>query len=703
MELVLDAEFTVQDPQAKDKKGSPYYPTNKLVSVQYKFTGVSFIMEDCIFFNHNELEGSGYERKDPHKALQIVLDQTTLMIGHNVKADLSWLRECGFTYEGKIWDTMNFEYLQAKGMKPGLSLEDSAERRNLDSRKSEFMANQFKLGVNVDAMPIHELREYAMLDIYTTEELYHFQKNMVDADSIYMLPALDLMNDFTEVLTDMERSGINIDRQALQDLKLKYTLEYNRLQYMLQELAQEVMGDTPVNLDSPEHISQVLYGFKVKDKEDWAEAFNIGSEMRNGVKKKKYNKRLSDAKVDRFIKDLTIPLYKTEAHQCPDCGGRGYITKFTKKGVPHKRDNKCKTCNTSGVIYKDTKDRAGFRIGHPGAAFATINGFSGGGDAIELLLERVRGRTNLSAKAQKAVDFIQGLSKINAISTYLNSFIKGIEENTLNGYLHTNFNQCITATGRLSSTKPNFQNLPRASTFPLRKVITSRFDGGYILSCDLAQLEFRVAAFLSQCPDAIQFILDGRDIHMVSAQFFFPNQEITPDMRQEAKAETFGPLFGKQGEYTEHFYRNFPGIRKWHDRLCEEALNTKQVRSPSGRIYAYPYAQRNSNGSVSPFTQIVNYIVQGFATGDIMPSICVEIYREMKKRRMKSRLILTVHDDLTADIHPDEKEEAIEIFKQCFGSVKEQCKRRFNVDINVPIDYELSIGPNWLEKTKIKI
>jgi DNA polymerase I-like protein with 3'-5' exonuclease and polymerase domains len=696
MELVLDTEFTVQDPTAKDKKGSPYIPGNKLVMVQYKFVNT----DDAGYalFAHKEY----HEDLAPnHAFVQKLLDKATLLIGHNIKVDLSWLRECGFTYDGALWDTMIFEYLQARGMKPGLSLEDCAERHELDSRKSSFMKDQFALGVNVDEMPLAELIDYGMLDIYTTEELYLKQKAMVDDDTVYMCPALDLSNEFCEALTDTERAGCCIDLVALRELEAHYTQELNTLTYTLREMAQEVIGDTPINLSSPEQLSQLLYGFKINDKKAWAEMFNIGEELRNGVWKKKYPTRMKDWEVDRVISQMTTPLYKTRAAQCPDCYGKGTIPKYKKDGNPGKKPLNCKTCGKTGVVYIQTEERAGFRIKHPGTDFVTANGFSSSGDAIDKLIERAKSKKSLSTKAQTAVDFITGLSKIGSIENYLGSFIKGILENVVPipgndnyGLLHTNFNQCVTATGRLSSTKPNFQNLPRASTFPLRKVIVSRFPDGYILSADLAQLEFRIAAYLSQCQDAIEFIKEGRDIHMVSAEFFGID-------RQSAKAETFGPLFGKRNEYAKHFYRTFPGIKRWHKTLCDEALNNKQTRSPSGRIYAYPNAVRVDADTVKPFTQIVNYPVQGFATGDILPSIFVKIYKDMKKLRLRSRLILTVHDDITADVHPEEKEIMIQVFKDAFGSVKEQCKERFSIDINVPIDYELSIGRDWLNKEKI--
>lgn len=727
MQLVLDAETTVKNPLGNKQQGkgnTPYMEGNKLVSVQYRVVGATedycykgprpspwLLSEDCVWLNHKEWHG---DERESFRQIQSILDKTTLMIGHHLKYDLSWLRECGFKYDGAVWDTMIFEYLQAKGLKPELGLAACAERRNLDARKSTFMKDQFDLGVNTDEMPLEGLREYGMLDIYVTEELFLAQQEIlkIDDDTKYMMPAQNLMNDYLGVLTDIERAGCKIDEVELNSLEVDFRKEHSSIHYALKEIVQEVMGDKPYNIASPEQLSQIVYGFSINDKKQWTEIFGIGSELRNGVSKKRYPKNFKPSELDEIIRQHTTPLYKTEASQCQDCYGKGFTIKYNKDGKQAKRNPKCKTCDATGVIYTATMDRAGFCLKVPSSKCASSGGFSASKEVISILLDRAEYtrlksvKKILSTKNQLAVDFLGGLSRIGSIENYLNSFITGIKENQINGILHTNFNQCITATGRLSSTKPNFQNLPRANTFPLRKAIISRFTDGYILSCDLAQLEFRVAAYLSQCRKTIEFIKAGQDIHMVSARFFTPEGDITPDMRQDAKKHTFAPLYGAQGEYTEHFYNEFPGLKEWHGRLSEEALTTKQTKIPSGRIYAYPNAERsqdrNGRPIVKPFTQISNYPVQGFATGDIMPAITVNIYRQMKALRVKSRLILTVHDDLTADVHPAEKELMIGIFKKGFGSVYNECKQRFGIDINVPIDYDLSIGRNWLDKEKIK-
>ena len=135
-------------------------------------------------------------------------------------------------------------------------------------------------------------------------------------------------------------------------------------------------------------------------------------------------------------------------------------------------------------------------------------------------------------------EFIDAILRHNAISTYLNTFVEGLQNFTNeNELLHPKFMQAVTATGRLSSRDPNFQNHPRGGTFPIRKVIQSRFEGGQILEVDFAQLEFRTAVYLAQDKQGMEDIKNKIDVHQYTA-------EIIGVSRQEAKAHPFKPLYG---------------------------------------------------------------------------------------------------------------------------------------------------------------
>lgn len=699
MNLLLDIECTWTKPAgAKRENPSPYLSTNSLVSVGYIFFNDEGVLsKDYLIFNHTTCN-KGCQAEN-FKKLQEVINKSKLIIGHNLKFDMSWLYECGFKYHGSMYDTMIAEYVFSKGLKQPINLDASCARYGLEA-KLDILETYRHQGVNTDAVPLNELIEYGEQDIIITKQLYEKQQSLMalSPDHAYMKKAVSLMNDMLPVIIDMERNGIHIDLKELDRVEKLYKDEYITLEKELNKIVVEVMGHTPINLESPEHLSWILYSRKVKDKVKWKEIFNLGSEIRNSVSKVKYSKRMSLNEFRQTYNAHTDKLYKTEAKQCEVCNGAGRIRKTKADGNPFKNESACKACEGCGFNYISTGVFAGFKLSPLGSDYTSVGGFSTDKVTILELLQK----TDLPDKAKQ---FLNMFLRINSISTYLNTFVDGIRRNVHENILHCSFNQCITATGRLSSSNPNFQNLPRGKTFPVRKVITSRFEGGKILSVDFKQLEFRVAAILAKDEQAKADILNSVDIHA------FTRDTITaagqPMDRQDAKIRTFKPLYGgiKGTPAEEAYYRSFllkyKGIDAWQHALEDEALNTRQIKSPSGRIYAFPNVRRLPNGNILGHTQIKNYIVQGFATGDISPIAMINIFEMMQHFNMKSKIILAVHDDVTADVHPDEIEQMIKIFKAVFKEMNNLIYQRFGVKTDIPIEGEFSLGNNWLEKKEI--
>ena len=157
----------------------------------------------------------------------------------------------------------------------------------------------------------------------------------------------------------------------------------------------------------------------------------------------------------------------------------------------------------------------------------------------------------------------------------------------------------------------------------------------------------------------------------------------------------------KKRYYTK-FLEKYSDIKKWHDELQTHAIKYKVVRIPSGREYAFPFAERMPWGGSSYGTQIKNYPVQGFATADIVPIACIQIHNLMKKNKVKSLLINTVHDSIVADVYPGEEDVMSKIFKQGASSVVSAMKDYYGITFNVPLDSDLKIGYNWLEMEEKK-
>jgi len=261
----------------------------------------------------------------------------------------------------------------------------------------------------------------------------------------------------------------------------------------------------------------------------------------------------------------------------------------------------------------------------------------------------------------------------------------------------------MTATGRFSGADPNMQNMPRGGTFPVKKVFVSRWENGKILEADFAQLEFRVAALLSQDPVAMKEVSTGFDVHSYTAKII--SEAGQPTSRQEAKAHTFAPLYGATGygrtkaeaEYYTHFMDKYKGIAKWHKKLGDEAINLRRVKIPSGRQYAFPDVERRASGAPTHFTMIKNYPVQGFATGDIVPIVLLEIEKLLEIDGLKSMLVNSVHDSVVLDVHSAEVEKVLGIINQVNKNLKAIIEDHYDIDVNVPMLLESKIGDNWLD------
>jgi DNA polymerase-1 len=251
------------------------------------------------------------------------------------------------------------------------------------------------------------------------------------------------------------------------------------------------------------------------------------------------------------------------------------------------------------------------------------------------------------------------------------------------------------------------QNMPRGGTFPVKRVFKSRWDGGKIVEADFAQLEFRVAAFLSQDRTAIEEVTTGFDVHSYTAKVITDaGQRIS---RQDAKSHTFAPLYGASGfgrtpaeaAYYEQFTKKYSGIAKWHKELAREALGTGKIRTPSGREFSFPDVVRRSNGSVTYFTQIKNFPVQSFATADIVPISLIYIDKVLGINQMQSCIVNTVHDSIVIDVHPNEKEKVLRVIKAANDSLINIVNRKWNIDFNLPLLLEAKIGDNWLDTVDV--
>ena len=679
MKIILDVENTTTKRDGKLHL-DPFEPDNSLTLV-----GVLDWLEydsEIFVFDHKEKRITDDDSKE---RLQRVLDNTTLLIGHNLQYDLQWLWACGFEYQGQIFDTMLGEYILQRGQKQSVSLENCALRYDLDMKKSDTLKDYFKRGFQTDEIPLDELSEYLHQDLVVTKSLYWKLMEEYDKpEAKSLINVRDITNNVCKTLTRMYMNGFKIDKDALQEVRKDFEEELVGIEKRLQEQVKNLMGDTPINLNSPEQVSQVIYSRILCDKKKWAVAFDT-----------------VDGKEEfkQAVKDNSGMMVKTKASVCQTCNGKGKVFKTKKDGQPFAKPTRCPECDTRGYKLTKLRHMAGLGFFPPSKEWVSANGFSTSKGNLENLINIAKTKGMTTAET-----FLTDLKRQSAVSSYLSAFVEGIGHYTKeDGFLHVTLTQHVTATGRFSGRNPNMQNMPRGGTFPVKKVFVSRWNNGKILEADFAQLEFRVAALLSQDKVAMEEVSTGFDVHSYTAQII--SEAGQPTSRQEAKAHTFAPLYGATGygrtkaeaEYYTHFLDKYKGIAKWHKKLGDEAINLGRIKIPSGRQYAFPDVERRASGTPTHFTMIKNYPVQGFATGDIVPIVLLEIEKRIDSNRLHSLLVNTVHDSVVLDVHPAEEKSVLGIIQEVNNELKRIIEYYYDVDVNVPMLLESKMGDNWLD------
>lgn len=289
-------------------------------------------------------------------------------------------------------------------------------------------------------------------------------------------------------------------------------------------------------------------------------------------------------------------------------------------------------------------------------------------------------------------------------STYIVGFQNILDSNDK---IHTVFNQTLTATGRLSSSEPNLQNIPVRTEEGkgLRKVFVPSHKDGYICSADYSQIELRLLANFSGDERMIYSFNNGIDIHRLTASEIFniALELVDEGKRRDAKAINFGIVYGisefglsqnigisrkDAGKYIKLYFERYPKIEEYMNSNVRMAYDKGYVKTLFGRIRAIPEIT-NSNYNLRTFGERVamNMPLQGSAS-DIIKLAMIRIHNEFKKRKMSSKMIVQVHDELVIDVHPDELEDVKDILQREMENV---------VNLDVKLLVNISSGKTWYD------
>ena len=324
----------------------------------------------------------------------------------------------------------------------------------------------------------------------------------------------------------------------------------------------------------------------------------------------------------------------------------------------------------------------------------TKSGYSTDVDA----LEKIKGSHPI---IEKILEYRQ-IAKLN--STYVEGMFPFINIKT--GRIHTFFHQTVTATGRLSSTEPNLQNIPTRSELgkKLRKAFKAG-NGKVFVDADYSQVELRILAHMANDETMISAFNSGADIHTISASQVFkvPVEEVSKQLRSKAKAVNFGIVYGisefglaeqidiKRNEakqYIEQYLETYHGIRDYMKNIVEEAKEKGYVSTLFGRRRYIPEL-KSKNYMVRKFGDraAMNTPIQGTAA-DIMKIAMIKVKKEIEKRNLKAKIVLQVHDEMMVEAPTSEKDEIQEIMKECMESATK---------LKVPLIAEISEANNWYD------
>ncbi len=301
---------------------------------------------------------------------------------------------------------------------------------------------------------------------------------------------------------------------------------------------------------------------------------------------------------------------------------------------------------------------------------------------------------------------IEYILKYREISKLLSTYIDGLKPLIIGGRVHTIFKQTVTATGRLSSTEPNLQNIPVRKEVgrELRKMFIAS-ENCKIVCADYSQIELRLMAHFSGDENLIKAFNDGLDVHKFTASraFGVPFEMVSSDMRRRAKAINFGIIYGissfglsndigispyEAKQFIDKYFEMYPKVKQYMDSNVEFAKQNGYISTLAGRIRYIPEINVTNYQTRSFGERIaMNMPLQGSAS-DIIKMAMIEVQNNLKKEGLKAKLVLQVHDELLIDCPNEEVEKVQSILKLSMENV---------VNLKVKLDVDISVGNNWLE------
>lgn len=537
---------------------------------------------------HNLPALSSPEMKD---LAELIEDESTPKIGHDLKRDLLALRQAGIALKGIEFDSMLAGFLLDPGRRSQAVEVLATEYLGKQLRSQEDLLGKGKREVSFSDVPVEEAARFSCARSEAVAQLHSQLQERVRSQACEQL-LMEVETPLLEVLADMEWAGISVDSPALEHLSSSFGAELERLEKEIYEAA-----GTEFNINSTSQLRHVLF------------------------------------------EKLQLPVIK-----------------------------KTKTGASTDADVLDQLAEMGFELPN-------------------LLLE------------------YRELSKLK--STYADALPGCINSRT--DRIHTTFNQVGAATGRLSSSDPNLQNIPVRT--PRGEKIRECFlpsDGNDLVVADYSQVELRLLAHLSDDELLIGAFNRGGDVHRETASVIFDVEvkDVTPEMRERAKTINFATIYGQGAfalsrqldisredakDFIERYFEKFSGVRTFLDSLVERAKKDGFVETIFSRRRYIPEL-KNSNYNIRAFGErtAMNSPIQGSAA-DLIKVAMVNLAASLKAARSQARLLLQVHDELVLDVPEAEIEPISRMVKREMEGA---------IELKVPLVADVGVGANWLSAKK---
>ncbi|MBR7100441.1 MAG: DNA polymerase I [Clostridia bacterium] len=326
------------------------------------------------------------------------------------------------------------------------------------------------------------------------------------------------------------------------------------------------------------------------------------------------------------------------------------------------------------------------------------------------------GKKSKSGQYSSSVEVLEKLAQEHEIAREIleyrknqklnSTYVEGLKNFIEAGKIHTTYTQGVTSTGRLSSKNPNLQNIPIRTEEgrEIRKIFVAK-ENHVLLDADYSQIELRLMAHMSGCKELIEAYRADKDIHRDTAAKVYqvPEEQVTPAMRRSAKAVNFGIIYGESAfglsqnlgitpsqasEFIQRYFNAYPAVKQYLNQTVEFAKANGYVVTLFGRKREIPEL-KSPNFNIRQFGEraAMNMPLQG-TSADIIKIAMISVHNELKKRNLRSKLILQVHDELVIDAPQEEAQEAAAILKECMEKA---------VALSVPLTVEVASGKSWFD------